>query len=338
MRTMTPPRRMGGFTVVELMIALVLGLLVSSAVLSIFLTSRRSFDRDEMVQRMQDDARHAIRVLSADLSMAGYYADLMLPGAITLDGGLAVDVDCGPTGAANWIYQAVNPGTTDSLAVTFVDNATGAAANAAFACIDAAELEPGTDVIAIKRVVGAQTAVPDPDTVYLRTNGTLGLLYHEPAAAPAVTIPPPFTEWEYRPAIYYVRNYENLGGDGTPTLCRRVLVSGDPPKMDKGVANAEECLASGIENFQVEFGLDSDADGQPNFYLANPTLAQLQTAVSARISILARSVERDPLYTNDKTYSIANAPAYTPADNFYRRVFSITVGLHNLRNLRKLTR
>lgn len=324
-------RLASGFTIVELMVAMVLGLLMGGAILNVFLFSRHSFDRDESVMRMQDDARQAVRTLADDLSMAGFWADLLLPSAVVMDGSLAVGTDCGPAAVADWIYQPVTPGTSESLAVTFVDNATGATAAASFSCIDAGEIEPDTDVIAIKRVAGADTAVPIDDTVYLRTNGTVGLLFMEPAAVPpAAAVPAPFKNWEYRPGIYYVRNFAITAGDGIPTLCRKVLVFDSPPSMDT------ECLAQGIEDLQIEFGLDEDGDGRPNLYLANPTLAQLQIAVSARIYVLARTSDPDLRYTNPKTYRIGNAPEYTPADNFYRRVFSISVGINNLRSLQEL--
>jgi len=321
-----------GFTIVELLIAMLLGLLMGAAIISVFVYNSHSFDRDESLQRMQDDARQAIRELTTDLSMAGYLADLMLPAAVTPDGSLAVGTDCGPAAAVDWIYQAVTPGTTESVTVTMVDNATGATANAAFSCIAAADILPGTDVIAIKRVAGAETLAPvAADTVYLRTNGILGLLYHEPAVLPpAVAVPAPFKEWEYRPSIYYIRNFAIAPGDGIPTLCRKILEFGALPTM------ATECLAQGIENLQVEYGLDTSGDGAANVYIANPTQAQLQNMVSARIYVLARTADPDIKYTNTKTYSISNAPAYTPADNFYRRVFSITIGMHNLKTLSAL--
>ena len=47
-------------------------------------------------------------------------------------------------------------------------------------------------------------------------------------------------------------------------------------------------------------------------------------------------MDRDIRYTNDKTYALGNAAAYTPNDNFYRRAFSPTVMIRNLRNLRRL--
>lgn len=319
-----------GFTLVELMIAMVLGLLLGGAIVTIFVENRRSFDRDESLMRMQDDARQAVRELVNDLSMAGYWSDLVLPTSIVTDGSLAVATDCGPGAIVNWIYQPVTPGTNVSQALTAVDNATGGTANASFSCIAAGEVLPGTDVIAIKRLAGARTAVVAANTAYLRTNGTLGLLYREPAGAPAISIPVPFSEWEYRPSIYYVRNFAVVAGDGIPTLCRKVLQFGGVPTM------VTECLAQGIEDLQLEYGLDTSGDGEPNAYVTNPTLAELQTAVTARIFVLARSADDDMRYTNDKAYQLSNAPAYLPADNFYRRVYSVTVGLKNVASLRRL--
>ena len=94
-----------------------------------------------------------------------------------------------------------------------------------------------------------------------------------------------------------------------------------------------ECLAAGIEDLQIEYGLDLNDDGNPNVFLPNPTLAQMQNVVSARIFMLARTTEIDRRYQNNKTYTVSNAPAYAPADNFHRRVVSTTVSIQNIRSL-----
>ena len=164
-----------GFTIIELMVAMLLGLLLGIAIVTVFVQNRHGFDRDESIVRMQDDARQTVRELTNDLSMAGFLADLILPGAVTEDGSLAVATDCGPAGVPNWIFHTVTPGTNDSQVLTGVDNATGATANAAFSCIAAAEIVPGTDVIAVKRMAGARlVGAAVANTVYLRTNGHAG--------------------------------------------------------------------------------------------------------------------------------------------------------------------
>jgi hypothetical protein len=313
------------------MISMTLGLGMAAAFVTIFVNNRHSFNQDETILAMQDDARHAIRELTNDMAMAGLWADLVVPSSVTLDTSLDIGTDCGPAATPNWTYRAMVPGTGRAESLTIVDNVTVATANASYSCLGG-EVLPGTDVIAIKRVAGARTAgALTADTVYLRTNGTIGLLFKEPAdAPPAINVPAPFTSWEYRPSIYYIRNFAVTAGDGIPTLCRKVLDFSAPPSM------VTECLAQGVENLQVEWGIDDDGDGNPNAYIADPDDDELRSVVSAKIFLLVRSADDDIRYTNEKVFSLSNAPDFQPNDNFYRRAFSIVVGLRNLKALRIL--
>jgi type IV pilus assembly protein PilW len=94
-----------------------------------------------------------------------------------------------------------------------------------------------------------------------------------------------------------------------------------------------ECIATGIEDLQLEYGIDTNGDGNPNVYMSAPTLTDLQTVVSARIYLLARTTDIDVRHTNQKTISIGNAPDYTPNDSFHRRVYSTTVAIQNIRSM-----
>ena len=316
-----------GFSVVELMVALGLSMLLAVAVVSVFTNNTHSFNQDENLARMQDDAGFALRELAFEVSMAGNYGELHVPALVTPDANLVIGTDCGPAGILNWMYSTVDAGTGESLSLAAIDNATSAAVGAAHSCFTAGELLEGTDVIAIRRVAGAEAGALRPGGVYLRTNGTVGLLYRAPfPAAPTIAVSAPMSDWEYRPSIYYIRQFATTPGDGIPTLCRKVL-RGIGPSM------TTECLATGIENLQIEYGIDTSRDGQPNVFLPNPTLADAQGIVSARIFLLARTVDIDTRYTNDKTYSISNSPDYTPGDSFHRRVFSTNVSLQNIRSL-----
>ena len=316
-----------GITLVELMIAMGLSLVLSAAVMTVFANNRHSFNQDENIQRMQDDARHALRELTFDISMAGHYADLLIPSSVTNDNSLALTTDCGPVGAAEWMYQTVQPGTSQFLSVVALDNASPAQAAANFSCIDGGEFRDGTDVVAIKRVAGIRAGAPVNGQVYLRTNGTVGLLYKEPiGGAPAITVPAPSSDWEYRPSIYFIRNYENTPGDDVPTLCKKVL-------SNPGPAMITECIAAGIEDMQVEYGIDITCDGFTNLYLPNPTLLEMQSVVAARVTLLARAADFDMAYENQKTYILSNAGPYAPQDNFHRQTVSTTIGIQNIRSL-----
>lgn len=316
-----------GFTLVEIMVAMVLSLILGVAIVTVFVNNSHSFSQDDNVMRMQDDARFALQQIAFDLSMAGHYAELLSPAAVTPDTNLAIGMDCGPAGVTNWAYQTTQPATGDSLSLIAIDNVTSAQVVGGHSCFLADEVEPGTDVVSIKRVAGAEAAVFRDGAIYLRTNGTVGLLYRQPlTGTPAVPVAVPRTEWEYRPAIYYIRQYAYSLGDDIPTLCRKVLGGAGPSMLT-------ECIATGIENLQIEYGIDTSQNGQPNVFTSSPTLADIQNVVSARIFLLARTTDIDVKYGNTKVFSISNAPDYAPDDSFHRRVFSTSVAIHNIRSL-----
>ena len=320
-------RKQAGFTLVEIMITMLLSLVLGIAIVTVFVNNSHSFNQDDNVLRMQDDARYALQQIAFDLSMAGHYAELLSPANVVQDVSLVIGTDCGPAAVNNWSYLTSQPATGASLSLVATDNVTSAQVVASHSCFDGGEIAPGTDVVSIKRVAGAEATVFRNGGIYLRTNGTVGILYRSPMmGAPAIPIALPRTEWEYRPAIYYIRQFANTPGDNIPTLCRKVL-AGAGPSM------ATECIATGIEDLQIEYGIDTSSDGNPNAYVSAPTLAELQTVVSARVFLLARTTDIDTRHTNQKTISLSNAPDYTPADSFHRRVFSTTVAIQNIRSM-----
>src|SRR5690554_122832 len=62
--------RMRGFTLVELMVALAIGLIVSSAALTLFVTSRQTYLATESLGRVQENARMAFELMARDVREA----------------------------------------------------------------------------------------------------------------------------------------------------------------------------------------------------------------------------------------------------------------------------
>ena len=62
----------GGFTLVELMIAMALGLVVLGAMYGVFTTQSKQFSNQEQIVEMQQNARMAIDIISREIRMAGY--------------------------------------------------------------------------------------------------------------------------------------------------------------------------------------------------------------------------------------------------------------------------
>ncbi|ROO25520.1 PilW family protein [Salinisphaera orenii] len=72
----THPHHASGFSLVELMVALVVGLLLLAGVLQILLSNRQSFDAQRATAHVQENARLAAFVLEHSIAHAGYYVEL----------------------------------------------------------------------------------------------------------------------------------------------------------------------------------------------------------------------------------------------------------------------
>lgn len=348
------PGSQRGISVVELMIAVVLGLIVSGSVLGVFLSANRNFAQDERMGRLQQNARFAMEQLANDLQMAAFWGRARDPGDVIVktrdcdvDGsgqecqGIAADTvlplgsDCDSSSSPHdpgsqydsWAYDVLVP-------LQVLSEASASEAGDAFSCITAAEFEVGSDVLAVKHVEGrpidrsAQSAAErdeDVGEVFLRSTGEVGaLIVYEDDVPPAGQF-----DWRYVAHVYYVRSYLDDPADGIPSLYRKRIEGASVVTEAGGVAE-------GIEAFNVLFGIDTTGDGAPNTYIAEPTAAQLAAAVTAKIYVLARSATADPAYSNDRTYTLGDRTIAAANDGFYRRVFSSTVMLRNPANLARL--
>ena len=64
-------RQMAGLSLIELMIAMVLGLIVLGAAFAVFMSNQRTFGANEGVNRIQESARVAFELMSRDIRAAG---------------------------------------------------------------------------------------------------------------------------------------------------------------------------------------------------------------------------------------------------------------------------
>lgn len=334
-----------GISLVELMIAMVLGLMVSGALLAIFVNTNRNFRQDESIGRMQENARYAMRIMAQDLSMVGFWGPLFdysgvnaairdcttspdssnaaKCGGFFAGSKLSMDTadDCvpGTASVSQWAYDL-------ATTVEVVKEATATLAQSTYTCLVEDDVIEPTDLLVIKRLEGAPLAADRADAgdngnVFMRTNGDAGMLLEYDSS---VAVAGGLEDWRYLIHLYYVQDHFVVDSDAIPTLYRMTLDGNGMELEDGGVA-------PGIEYFHVTFGIDGDNDGVPETYLSQPTSAQMQAAVTAKLYVLARSIDPDYSYTNDKTYQLGDVTKdFSGApDNFYRRVFTTTVQLRN---------
>lgn len=304
---------------VELMVGMMVGLFITGAVITVFVESERSFGQDERLHQMQESGRFTLRLLAGELTMAGFWGSVDAP-----TDSLAVTSDCGLDDTADtslaadpWLQYSGSPATD-------------------FTCVTA---NADTHAVAVKRAVGtvahdSTTGAVSADVgkAYVRGTGAgSGLIQYSTSSLPGTGE----RDWPFWVGIYYIGSEDISGQTGVPVLKRKVLTSAMAIQDDTG-----GYLVEGIQFFVVEFGVDNDDDGIADAYTASPTAAQLVDAVSARISVLARSTRPDPAYTNDKVYTVGGVVidySGDDSDNFYRRVFSTTVQLRNQAYRKRLT-
>lgn len=69
---MTEPGNNRGFTIIEILIALALGLIVFASLFAVFNAENRSYDRQADIAEMQQNARTALDIMGREIRMAGY--------------------------------------------------------------------------------------------------------------------------------------------------------------------------------------------------------------------------------------------------------------------------
>jgi len=88
-----------------------------------------------------------------------------------------------------------------------------------------------------------------------------------------------------------------------------------------------EELAEGVEDFQIQYGEDTDTDGVANRYVDADLVTNMANIVSVRFGLLVYTVE-DNIATEPQPYTFKGQTT-TPTDNRLRRAFYTVAKLRN---------
>ncbi len=326
-------RQSYGFSLVELLVAMAVGLVIISGAFSLHSTTRKTQAVNEMQMDMVADARFAIEMISYDLRHAGMWGgtnkDELISckssdtacAASSAGEGLAVAVtgDCG----VGWYYNL-------SASVFATDDSVVNPYSAT--CIPGSEGQVATsDILEIRY---ADSNVPTAllaNQAYVRSNAINGRIFvgdTQPIIdaydASALT-----QNHELHAYAYYISDYTDSAGDGIPSLRRVALVNGP--------ALQNQNLVSGVSDLQVQFGVDVNADQAIDRYV-NPNdlaTADWSNVYAAKIWLLMRSDKKQIGIDTTKSFSIAGAAAvdFGGVDDY--RYFLVT-SVVNLRNMKQI--
>ncbi|MEM9689117.1 MAG: prepilin-type N-terminal cleavage/methylation domain-containing protein, partial [Pseudomonadota bacterium] len=139
-RTLINGRRQHGFTLIEIMIAIVIGLILTGGIIQVFTATRQSNRVHEELSRMQENGRMALEVIARDARMADFWGcsgdisnvmnhldtggsgfiDFMVGGVDGTDGGGGSDILVlrGGSGNGLGVQSPFGPATSTALTVS----------------------------------------------------------------------------------------------------------------------------------------------------------------------------------------------------------------------------
>ena len=342
-----PSRVVAGFSLVELMVAITLSLLLLTGVVAIFSSSRVSYETTNQLSRVQETGRFALEQLSRHIRSAGFAGCARAPNFISTALSNATQLPWDFMGGPVRGFDAGASSFTPALTGTGLE--TIASPNSDVLVVRGARLESEPTLITTDMAT-PQAPVVVANTGSIRATGDVVMAYNCEAQAFFYTVPSgtslphgvggsspgnavastsyPFrTNDEVIPVetvVYYVAASPGTTG-ANPTL------PADTRSLYRraGADTAEE-LVQGVEQMQVEYGLDTTGDRIVDSYSVATAAINWQQVIAVRIALLVRSLDQYGTDRDTRTYQLLNAPAVTPpGDRRLREVFTATVSIRN---------
>jgi type IV pilus assembly protein PilW len=314
-----------GLTIVELMVALAIGSFLMIGAVQIYNQSRQAFVVNDSIAKVQETAQFAMDTIEADLRMASNWGrnsrGLAVEGrSIVGDpnpNGLPVPTLCG----VDWAIDLGRPLDGSDNAYTLP-------------CVPPLTFGPqvNSDVFTVRRA----TVAPQPlevGRIQIQSTRVQGELFAD-GNVPTTYSPADSATHNLLVNTYYVADDSELI-PGAPALRRLTLVNGAT-----GAEIDDQEVAPGIENLQVQFGIDVDQDNTVDRYVNpgddvyNPAAAGYipgATIITARIWLVVRGVDKEVGVRDATDYTPGNAALGTYADDYRRLQLSKTVLLRNAR-------
>lgn len=317
--TSVTTRRQAGMTLLEILLAMTIGLFLIGTVIQIYLSAKQSFRTTEALARVQENGRFAMEELSFDLRMTGYQgcADSAEAGIVRLQG-----YETTTSGWAPAELSAIASSAVSGSDVVLVQRATGG--------VDL------TDAAAtVVRAAGNPDGVTGGDTVVVAgCNGAAE------TTVSAVSVSGGVISFGLADDV----SNRLLGPSLRLMPAESIAYFVDADGLSRLTGGGVEPVIEGVENMQLLYGRCNGCDTAG----AAPLISYLpadqidfdnDTVVSVRVGLLVGSTAQAGDADDTLTYTVAGTaigPAGSgtavthPRDRRLRRVFTTTVNLRNL--------
>lgn len=346
-------RRIVGLTLVELMVAITIGLIILAAVTRLFVSSRSTYNLEENLARVQESGRFAMEFLAQDIRMAGY-------------------AGCSANLSGSEVSNLVSPATS---AATFnPDGITGYRYACTSSCSGAlTEWDPdlpasyfpagnvspmaSTDVIVLQRAdtistnLTGNTTADNANIQVLSTSAMASVQAGDILMVSNCTNVDVFKATSVSSGSGIITIAHTAGNtantlsasyDNSAEIMRLVTriyfigqrSSGAPPSLYRRelASNASlttQELVEGVEVMRLLYGVDTDSERAPNQYIAPSASTNWRRVLTARVGLLVKTTSDVDPNADTRTYDLAGTTVGPYNDKVRRRAFSETVRVRN---------
>ncbi|MFN7097208.1 MAG: PilW family protein [Gammaproteobacteria bacterium] len=316
-----------GLTLLEMLVALVVGLILMTGIIQLLVNSNNAFRMQNSLSRVQEDGQFAIEYLADNVRNTDFWGCLE---------------------DTTWVVNHLNTG--GSVYFTFTSGLQGTANQASGGSIvagsDTITISSSTPVSGLNQVItpfGPATTSPvttNPSTnlaqgsivlvsdclvgdIFQVTNTTAsaGSLEHATGVGAPGNASAALSKVYSSGAFVYLPY--------TITYSIQTDANGEPGLFLTNATGSQEIVGN-VENMIILYGEDTDSDGTANRYVRANQVTNMQNVVSVRISIVVRSSDNN-IVTTPQPY-VLNYQTITPTDNKLRRVYTTTITLRNRLN------
>lgn len=331
------PGRNRGFSLIELMLAMLIGIIIIGGVMSLYLSTRNTQRVSEDQLQLLADARFVINTIGYDLRHASYWGEAAVNKSIICrlgdsnctgaDALAAATGDCDP----GWYIDLERPMIASNNMTNFASTCTSKNYSA------------GTDVLGVHYADSNTVAEADlaADVVFLRSNYELGGLFI------GDVIP---TTSAYDGAKYWENTARNNARSKNRRLVSNVYyvsdntdaIIGQPSlrkvELQPGPIMKDSVLLPGVVDLQFQFGVDTDdpLDASANSYVDVERIPLLNglpdwaRVRSVKIWVLVRSARKDKdAVATAQTFTMPNKAAKTYNDGYRYYLMTSIVKLRN---------